>query len=64
MRMPKSRVLVATAMAVAAVGLLAWGLMSPGAGLGQATDVGLPTDVEAEEPPADTPIVVLSLIHI
>jgi len=55
MRMPKSRVLVLTALVAAAIGLLAWGLMSPGAGLGQATDVGLPTDVEAEEPPAASP---------
>ena len=58
MRMPKSRVLVLMAVVVAAVGLLAVGLMNRGAVLGQSTDVGLPTDVEAEEPPADTPIVV------
>ncbi len=59
MRMPKSHVLVLMAVVAAAAGLLVAGLMNPGAALGQATDVGLPTDVEVvDAPPADTPIQV------
>lgn len=52
MRMPKSRVLVPMAVVVAAIGLLAVVPMNPEAVLGQATDVGLPTDVGDAEPPA------------
>jgi len=49
MRMPKSRVLVLMAVVVAAVGLLAVGLMEPRGALGQ------PTDVEVVEEPAALP---------
>jgi hypothetical protein len=53
MRIPKSRILVPMAVAVAAAGLLAMGLMDQGAALGQSTDVEV-----VEAPPAATPVVV------
>lgn len=51
MRMPKSRVLVLTAMFAAAVGLLAMGLMNVRGALGQATDVEV-VEQPAASPPA------------
>ncbi|GAG43494.1 unnamed protein product, partial [marine sediment metagenome] len=52
------RLVLVAAAAVTASALLAWSLTSPSMSLGQATDVGLPTDVAEQTPtlPPQAPV--------